>query len=169
MIYTLADKDDLKGVSFCCGNEYIDGYFKDGKFLSDFDVVSYCFWADAKKEELVGIASLSCSGIIIRSADQFNITPAVEVKIFAIDERYQHKAFPEADDGGHWSDYCWYYLLNIIYDITDFSCGAGHVVLYSVKDAESFYRRQHLSSFQSLMQMPSNYVIDDCVPMFLKL
>ena len=56
MIYTLASKDDLKGISFNCGSEYIDRYFRE-ELLNDDDAVSYCFWANAEKQELVGIAS----------------------------------------------------------------------------------------------------------------
>ena len=169
MIYTLASKDDLKGISFNCGSEYIDRYFRE-ELLNDDDAVSYCFWANAEKQELVGIASLSCSGIIIRSASSYNITPAVEVKIFAVDERYQHTIFPGADeDAGHWSDYCWYYLMEIVYGITDKHCGAGHIVLYSVPDAVTFYKRHDFKAFAELMAMPSNMVIDGCIPMFLNL
>lgn len=170
MVSSLARREDLAGVSFCCGQEYIDNYFAQ-EMLEDSDAVPYCFWTDDKKRELVGIASLSCSGIIIRSNNSFNITPAIEVKIFAVDEKYQHKAFPgaEEDDNGHWSDYCWIYLLEIINNITENSCGASHIVLYSVPDAVSFYKRNGLESFVTLMEKPSNLFIDGCIPMFLNL
>lgn len=169
MIYSVATKEDLDGISFNCGSSYIDGYFN-GKILEDDDAVPYCFWADERKRELVGIASLSCSGIIIKSANSFNLTPAIEVKIFAVDEKYQHKVFPDADEEQkHWSDYCWYYLIEIIYDIVERACGADHVVLYSVPDAVSFYKRNHLKEFVPLMTKPSNHLIDGCVPMFLTL
>lgn len=169
MIYSVAKQEDLMGVSFCCGQEFIDSYFSN-KMLKDDDAVSYCFWTDDKKQELVGIASLSCSGIIVKSRERFNITPAIEVKIFAVDEKYQHKVFPEVDeDKEHWSDYCWYYLLEIIWKIATSSCGASHVVLYSVPDAVSFYKRHGLQDFVSLMTQPSNMFIEGCVPMFLNL
>ena len=146
MICQAASSEDLYKVSFNCGQDGIDSYFEE-KLLTDHDAVSYCFWTDASKQELVGIASLSCSGIIIQSRNHFNITPAIEVKIFAIDEKYQHQAFPD-DDGGalNWSDYCLYYLLEKITDIAENICGASHVVLYSVPEAVSFYRRNFLST-----------------------
>ena len=169
VIYSRASKQDLAGVSFNCGQEYIDRYFSE-KMFDDDDAVPYCFWTDEKKQDLVGIASLSCSGIVIKSHEHFNITPAVEVKIFAVDEKYQHKVFPGAEeDGDHWSDYCWYYLLDIIYGITECVCGASHVVLYSVPEAVSFYKRNHLEEFSALMTKPSNMFIGPCVPMFLNL
>lgn len=170
MIYSLASQKDLEGISFHCGQEYIDNYFSE-QMLKDDDAVAYCFWTNDKKQELVGIASLSCSGIIIKSAENFNITPAIEVKIFAVDEKFQHTVFPDADEEkGHWSDYCWYYLLSeIIYDVAEHSCGAAHVVLYSVPDAVSFYKRHQLQNFEELMAQPSNMRIDGCIPMFLNL
>ena len=164
-----AKQSDLARISFSCGQHYIDNYFK-SKMLCDTKSVPYCFWADDNRKELVGIAALSCSGIIIKSANSFHITPAIEVKIFAVDEKYQHKVFPDADeDGGHWSDYCLNYLLYEINIITENVCGAEHVVLYSVPEAVSFYKRNSFESFTDLMQMPSNYFVDGCVPMFLNL
>lgn len=167
MIYTIADANELDGISFNCGNEYIDEYFKN-EALTDNDAVTYCFWADEHKHELVGIASLSCSGIIIKSSESFNISPAIEVKVFAVHERYQHVKFPDDDAGGKWSDYCWYYLMEVVDGITDV-CGASHVVLYSVPDAVKFYERNGFRKFVTLMTQPSNHEIDGCVAMFINL
>lgn len=169
MICQPATVKDIKKVSFSCGQSEIDRYFRED-LLTDDDAVSYCFWADSNKQDLVGIASLSCSGIIIKSHDHFNITPAIEVKIFAVDEKYQHQPFPDDDSGErNWSDYCLDYLIAEIYDITKKVCGARHIVLYSVPGAESFYRRNNFENFVGYMEMPSNSYIDGCIPMFLNL
>ena len=69
----------------------------------------------------------------------------------------------------NWSDYCWNYLLARINEITEQYCGAEHVVLYSVPEAVSFYKRNYFQSFTDLMEMPSNSFVDGCVPMFLNL
>lgn len=172
MIYSLACIEDLDGVSFHCGNSYIDSYFQKKQILTDDGAVTYCFWTDESKQELVGIASLSCSGIIVRSCEHFNITPAIEIKIFAVDERYQHVKFPGSDETSkrfrNWSDYCLLYLMEIVDDIRA-ACGASHLVLYSVKDAVHFYRRHLFEPFAALMTQPSNYVAKGCTPMFLRL
>lgn len=168
MIYTLASPNDLKGVSFNCGNEFIDKYYQENKIFSDNDAVTYCFWSDEGKQDLVGIASLSCSGIIIKSHEQFNITPAIEIKIFAVDERFQHVKFPDDDTTENWSDYCAFYLMEIIDNICSY-CGASHIVLYSVPAAVKFYTRHHFHKFESLMAQPSNLYIDECIPMFMNL
>lgn len=172
MIYSLADPVDLKGVSFHCGNKYIDNYFASNRILYDSDAATYCFWADDNKEALVGIASLSCSGIIVESHRQFHIMPAIEIKVFAVDERYQHVKFPddenESEEYQNWSDYCLLYLMEIV-DQVRALCGASHLVLYSVKNAVGFYRRHHFSFFVEAMTQPSNYEIDECTPMFLNL
>lgn len=169
MICQLAVSKDLGTVSFNCGQEVINSYFEE-KLLTDNDAVSYCFWADDQKQELVGIASLSCSGIIIQSYNHFNITPAIEVKIFAVDEKYQHQPFPDDDCGSsHWSDYCLYYLIEKITEIAENSCGASHVVLYSVPEAVSFYERNGFHTFVGDMEKPSNVFVDGCIPMFLNL
>ena len=169
MICLSATSDDIRGVSFKCGHREIDKYFEE-KLLTDSDAVSYCFWADADKKELIGIASLSCSGIIVHSRTRFNITPAIEVKIFAIDERYQHQVFLTDESGEqHWSDLCLCYLIMEIYKISESVCGASHVVLYSVPEAVSFYQRNGFNKFIGDMEMPSNMFVEGCTPMFLNL
>ena len=169
MICQRAIAEDLDQVSFRCGQDVIDKYFEE-KLLTDDDAVSYCFWSDSNKQDLVGIASLSCSGIIIKSHDRFNITPAIEVKIFAVDEKYQHQLFPDDDSGEqNWSDYCLYYLIEKIYEIAENVCGASHIVLYSVPEAVSFYRRHKFQKFVGDMAGASNFFVDECIPMFLNL
>lgn len=169
MICVPATEDDLKGVPFSCGQESIDRYFRENLF-EDNDAVPYCFWAEADKQSLVGIASLSCSGIIIHSGSSFNITPAIEVKIFAVSVNFQHQIYPDDDEGKwHWSDYCLYYLLGEIADISSYVCGANHVVLYSVPEAIRFYERHKFRRFIGDMEMPSNSFISGCTPMFLNI
>ena len=60
MICLSATSDDIRGVSFKCGHREIDKYFEE-KLLTDSDAVSYCFWADADKKELIGICLLYTS------------------------------------------------------------------------------------------------------------
>lgn len=169
MICSQATPEDLNQISFHCGHAGINDYFRE-KFLWDEDAVPYCFWADAEKTELVGIAALSCSGIVIHSGSHFHLTPAIEIKIFALDETYQHQVFPNSgEDQGHWSDYCLYYLIQLIYTIVETQCGANHIVLYSVPEAVTFYQRHGFDSFVELMEMPSNRFIEGCIPMYLNL
>lgn len=169
MICVLANEDDVSGVSFNCGQDAIDTYFQE-KLFSDSDAVPYCFWADPEKHDLVGIASLSCSGIILHSGSGFHIVPAIEVKIFAIDEKYQHQVFPDEEpDTLNWSDYCLYYLIEKVYEVAEKSCGANHIVLYSVPEAVNFYQRNGFQKFVGDMEMPSNRFVEGCIPMFLNL
>ena len=121
MICVPAAEDDLNGVPFTCGQEAIDSYFKE-KLFEDKDAVPYCFWTESDKQDLVGIASFSCAGIVVRSGDHFNITPAIEVKIFAVNEKYQHQIYADDDTGAlHWSDYC----------LTDSNLNHTGIYLYS--------------------------------------
>ena len=78
--------------------------------------------------------------------------------------------FPNSgEDQGHWSDYCLYYLIQLIYTIVETQCGANHIVLYSVPEAVTFYQRHGFGSFVELMEMPSNRFIEGCIPMYLNL
>ena len=80
----------------------------------------------------------------------------------------QHVTFPDEETSENWSDYCLFYLFEIIDDICT-HCGAAHIVLYSVKQAEGFYKRHHFERFKELMERPSNREIDGCIPMFINL
>ena len=152
--------------NYCCGNEEIDGYFKSRAYKDD-DAVTYCFLDDSLKT-IIALSSLSCNGLVISDHNKIFTNPSIEIKMFAVNDAYQHKCVPDGD-GIHWSDYCFDELLSIIYEITDTHCGASRIILYSVPDAVSFYERNSMKRFSGYMRGDDARYLDGCVPMFMHL
>lgn len=164
----------LKKVSgllptFHCSNDTMDTYFQN-KALSDGDAVTYCFLED-DLQTIIALSSLSCNGIIIKSGELLHSYPAIEIKMFAVNDCYKHKDCPLYQDspGLHWSDYCFDKTISIIYSITDKYCGADRVFLYSVPQAVNFYVRQHMEKFTDLMHGDDRMFLEDCTPMYMHL
>lgn len=61
------------------------------------------------------------------------------------------------------------FLANVISSIADFTdniCGGECIVLYSVPEAEHFYKRNYFQNFKSFMSPDQSIVNEDCIPMF---
>lgn len=151
---------------FNCGNEIIDDYLKNRSF-SDPQTVTFII-IDEDSNSVVCYYSLSCSGIVIShgTGGKITIFPAVEIKMFAIDEEYQHIKYSEEDDV-NLSDELFWLVIGEIYDFTDNRCGSDKIILYSVPKAESFYTRNSFKRFNNLFIPSSSLFIDGCIPMYM--
>lgn len=88
--------------SFNCGNEVMNEYLK---YQAEDDAQAVTFiLIDQTARAIIGYYSLSCSGFIVESMGHFTIYPAVEIKMFAIDERYQHLPYSAEKEDGTFSD-----------------------------------------------------------------
>jgi len=164
-IELLTNASHLLGT-FHCSNESIDDYFQ-SKALNDVDAVTHCF-IDDKSKAIIALASLSCNGIMIKSGKLLHTVPAVEIKMFAVNDCYKSKSCP-IEEGYHWSDYCFDKTISIISEFTDTYFGASRVFLYSVPKAVGFYKRQKMDEFTELMYKDDKMYLDGCTPMFMSL
>lgn len=152
---------------FDCGNEVINEYLK-SKSHCDPQTVTYIV-IDNDNGSVICYYSLSCSGFVIESNHKFTIYPAVEIKMFAIDENYQHMPYSEDIEDGSFSDILFSDVIGFIYDFTENYCGADKIILYSVPDAKSFYIRNGFTEFMEYMLKSESWFLDGCVPMYLDL
>jgi len=159
----LKDVDNLL-CTFCCGSESIDFYFQN-KALKDDDAVTYCFLDDDLKT-IIALSSLSCNGIIVESSNKLYTYPAVEVKMFAVNNLYKSKLVPDGE-GMNWSDLCFSRLMAEIGQFTSLQCGASRVFLYSVADAVHFYSRQGMHPFGNLLHGDDRKYLEGCTPMLM--
>ena len=132
---------------FDCGNEVINHYLK-SEAKKDTQAVSFLI-TDEKKNAVIGYFSLSCSGFIIESQGHPTIYPAVEIKMFAVDEAYQHIPYSDDPEDGTLSDIIFNFAISKIYDFTEKYCGADKVILYAVPKAVNFYRKNFFSEFET--------------------
>lgn len=154
---------------FNCGNDVISNYLKE-KAHDDPQAVTFIA-VDNSNDSIIGYYSLSCSGLAVDHGYSGKITiyPAVEIKMFAVDGKYQH--FPNSVDpeDGNLSDTVFSGVISHIYNFTDEQCGADNIVLYSVPEALNFYKRNGFSEFKNFMHPSESWFTDGCIPMFMTL
>lgn len=154
---------------FDCGNEYINAFVRDTNSEST-DRVSYIY-VDNRIKKAACVYSLACSSIILQSAANITLIPAVEIKIFALDRNFQHKSYGVYERSKDDEDLTYgdVFLSNAISSIVDFTtniCGSEYIVLYSVPEAEHFYKRNYFENFDNFMSPDQTIVNEDCIPMF---
>lgn len=157
---------------FCSGNAYIDAFVADTN-MDSTDRVSYIY-VDNRINKAACVYSLSCSSIIFHNGNGTTLFPAVEIKSFALDKSFQHKSYGkcENDKENENLTYGDVFLANVISSIADFTdniCGGECIVLYSVPEAEHFYKRNYFQNLKSFMSPDQSIVNEDCVPMFYML
>lgn len=164
---TESQKDIVQ--TFNCGNEVINEYLKT-KACDDPQTVTFIV-KDQENDMVICYYSLSCSGLILEHghANKITVYPAVEIKMFAIDEKYQHLPYSEDADEGNLSDMLFSDIISYIYDFTDNQCGADKIILYSVPNAKNFYQRNGFCEFQEFMKPSTSWFTDGCIPMYMDL
>lgn len=149
-ILRFTDKDISLVQDFNCGNEVINDYLKE-EACNDTKATTFII-VNNDNNQIIAYYSLNCSGFVIDNGNNFTIYPAVEIKMFAIDEKYQHIPYSTNREDGNLSDT----LLD-------------NVILYSVPSAENFYRRNGFKRFENFMLQSTSLFLDGCIPMYLSL
>lgn len=162
-------KDYMNKIcKFKCGNDEMDKYLKD-KALSDLDSGDGTTKVviNDNNDEVIAYYTLNCSAIVVNSHKKKYYSPAIEIKMFALSEKY-HK-YQIDEDENYISDLI---LCNIISEINDFTrqtCGAKSIILYSVDDAKHFYSRNSFECFEPYMEQNNDRYLEGCTPMFFTL
>ena len=97
------------------------------------------------------------------------LIPAVEVKNFALNEKYQNMPYEDDASKGVLADYVLADLIISIIDFTDYICGASRIILHSTPGAHEFYIRNKFKDFEEFMIPEKKMYLEDCIPMFLNL
>jgi hypothetical protein len=162
---------ELKSLAqdFDCGNEVMNRYLKEQSF-DDSKATTFII-KDNDTDAVICYYSLSCSGLVVNTnnGNKFNIYPSVEIKMFAVDEKYQHIPQSAEPDSCSLSDMLLYEVIAHINDFTENECGADKIILYSVPKAESFYSRNMFCRFEDYMKPASDWFTSECIPMFMTL
>ena len=156
----LAEEDKVIVQSFDCGNEVINSYLKEYAY-QDPQSATFVIY-DLEKNFVVSYYSLSCSGFVLNLNSHITIYPAVEIKMFAVDDNYKHVLF-SPDDKFTLSDYIFSNVIAKIYDFTEKTCGADKIILYAVPQAENFYIKNGFTRFQDFMLQSESKFLDGCI------
>lgn len=154
---------------FSCGNTVMDNFFKYTAIDSILDS-AYAF-IDYERNSLAAAASIACSSLqVVDNGSYYDSVPAVEIKYFAVDSRYQQLRFSADRDEGYFSDAVLSALIGFIYKFTDDYCAATHILLYSTPAAVHVYERNGFVKLdESGIMVRHNRFLDGCTPMMFVL
>lgn len=139
--YSKIDEEFVK--QFDCGNEYINNYFERDA-LDDTKGVTRLIWkinSDKIKTDIIAMYTLSASAMFYELDKRRYLIPAIEIKMFAVSNKYQKLPYSKDNEDGVFSDWLMCYVIRRIRDITENYCGADKIILFSVPNAVSFYER----------------------------
>lgn len=154
---------------FTCGKSEIDKYFHES---AGRDPQNVCYvYRNKSNGDIVGLATLCCSGIIMNDPVLVQLVPAIKIDYFAVSVDYQDLMFPGSEPGEHFhfSDAFFSELLLCAANISQDTVGANFVILYAVEDAVYFYKRNLFNEFKEYMKREQYRYLDGCVPMFMRL
>ena len=141
---------------FDCGFDVFNLYLKE-KFLDDKAVFHYII--DAENDNLIAYFSLLASCVFVSGSNDSNILPAIEVKMYAVDKKYQKLNLSKKLLAAIYKT-VWQYSLECV--------GAKALILYSVP-AEKVVRMYEANGFQKMIENFSMYrsqFNEGCVPMY---
>lgn len=156
---------------FKCGNKNIDSFVRH-QSLKDKETVSY-FATDKERNVVIAVISINCTGILMRKPNKRKnyqyMVSAIEVKYFAVNNDYKHLKYSNDAHDYTLSHQIFMHYINDIINITNDVCGATKIVLYSVPQAHSFYKRCKFKDFENYMEKDEQPYLKGCKPMFLSL
>lgn len=151
--------------SFDCGNEALNQYLYERGYDDPTAVTYVALCTD--NEDIIGYFSLSCGAIYQKISsdpiEKYEHYPAVEIKNFAVDIKYQHI---QDKDGDTLSSLILQYVKQkLIMDFTENICGANRILLYSVPDAVGFYKRAGFVDFARGFIKSNIRFLEGCWPL----
>ena len=172
-INEISSVNDRLIEEFSCGNMVIDNCLKKARVSAGATLVVI----DEIAGHIVAFCTYTTSGLSKMVSDYVNnkcikyrVTyPAAEIKYFAVDEKYQHMSYDNEDDNYKISDHFLCEIIRRLSVISDKIIYFEYVILYSVPDAVSFYKRNNFEEFTEYMEHDAHYHIENCTPMFLAL
>lgn len=157
--------------NFKCGNDEMDKYLKI-KALEDLEYGNSFTRIIINKDnnELIGYYSINCSSIVMDNCSHKYFSPAIEIKMFALSEKYQGIEYSnENEDDDMFSDHILCEIISKIVGITEKYISARSILLYSVPKAKNFYERNGFEAFEEYMLSNDDIYLKDCIPMWFQL
>ena len=152
--------------NFTCGNTELDETFKK-KCVYDESAVTKIV-INTQNQEVICVYSLNCASLILENHKKHYPAPAVEIKYFAVNTKYQDLKSLDPDEGCL-STVIFYEVMRQIFDFTDNICGANFVFLYSTPEGEPFYRKCGFNDFPINVWKNNSRYLDGCTPLYFKM
>lgn len=163
------DKELVKG--FKCGNVWIDKFIKKQAY-KDKETVTYVA-IDKKLYKVISILTVECTGIYTSHSSNSRrknaVISALGIKYFGVDVRYQSIPYSEDEKDRTLSYQLFNKWMSLLIEISRSTVGAKKIVLYSVPEAESFYKRFGFINFKSYMAKDDTTLLNGCIPLYFNL
>lgn len=162
---------------FKCGNQSLDDFLHEEAYT---DSAKTYLFVDINQNTVIAFASIACSAImfaienddhdILFASERYSLSPAIEIKYFAMDKKYRHLCYSDAPKSKiTLSCNLFRYVVSHIQDIANEHVGAEYIVLYSVPEAQSFYARNMFNRFDQEMYGNSDPYLQGCIPMYMEI
>lgn len=169
-LYSRAYKETI--ADFNCGNESINNfltekahdYQKQGKGITRLVIDEY-------NQNIIGFYTLTASSLLYDVddiKDRIRGFSAVEIKMFAIDLKYQDIQYGREEDYVL-SDSILDLVISDIYNMSETTVGVEYITLYAVPNSVEFYKRNRFRALNEFMKPIYNQYTDGCQPMYLPL
>lgn len=187
-IHVLSNNDKISTYlsNFTCGNSNLDMLIRKDFHLTSSKSLAF---VDENTDVMVAYASISCSGVISKEYvedydcgfiiekdddgeiisprdERFSVTPAAEIKYFAVADNYHHRRLSNDKGDVTLSKSIFKLCIGLINGIIGKYIGAKYIILYAVPQAEHFYRMCGFDRFEAGMLRDESKSISDCIPMY---
>lgn len=171
--------EDLDRVNiFDCGNDFINKYFQ-REALDDTKGVTRIAWKvnssykdgdiiDKNNSEIIAMYTLSASAMFYEIDSAKYLIPAIEIKMFAVNKKYQNMPFSSDKEDGVFADWLLSWVIKRIREITDDYCGANKIILLSTPKAFKFYDRNLFEKIE-YKDIKLLEILKGCIPMIFDL
>jgi len=111
-------------------------------------------------DELIAYFSLLASCVILGDLNDYDLVPAIELKMYAINKKYQ---------GMNLSNKIIDAVIDIVDEITLEEIGARMLILYSVPSEKvmKMYEKSGFTKMPENFSMYKSYFNDGCIPMYM--
>lgn len=163
------DKELVKG--FKCGNAWIDKFINERAY-KDKETVTYLA-IDKALSKVISILTIECTGIYTahssNSKRRNSVISAFGIKYFGVDVGYQSIPYSNNEKDRTLSHQLFNKWMSMLILLSRTTVGAKKIVLYSVPEAESFYKRFGFINFKSYMAKDDAVSLNGCIPLYFSL
>lgn len=159
---------------FDCGESEQNDYIRE---KARHDTLTTMIFVDRQTREMIAYCSFRCSGIMtlpenppdndVMIADEFTLCSAMEIRSLALDRRYQHMPFDEANEKLTLGGLILSHVLDHLGSVASNQIGAQYIILYAVPRRKSFYQRYGFESFTAEMRRDQDSYLRGCTAMYM--
>ncbi len=157
-----------KMAQFNCGNDDINQLFS--KKTDKLHSTTYIF-LDTETGKIISFVSFCAGAIQMKTKNGLLALPAVELKLFGVDKKYQHQCLNSEDMKIKYSEFTFIWLINYIRKVIQPVMNVEYLILHSVPNKKTlkFYENMGMNYFTENENIHKSDFSNGCIPMYLKI